>query len=673
MEPPPRWGPHSVPSLTIVSADPAVRGSQVGWNLMAHQSLYRRYRPRRFVDVRGQDHVIKALRNAVAQGSEGHAYLFSGPRGTGKTSTARILAKALNCPNLADGEPCGECESCLSIEHGNSYDLFELDAASNNGVDAMRELISRTVVGSPGRTKVYILDEVHMLSPAASNALLKTLEEPPDHVCFVLATTDPQKVLATIRSRTQHFEFSLLSAQELTEYVRWIREDAALAVDDAALDHVVRQGRGSARDTLSALDMVVAAGGIDDRAESIDEILDALVDRDTARVMIAVANAVAQGREPRVLVEQLLVSLRDAFLASVHAQLDHLSDSDQKRMLATASALGTATITRSLESLGAAAVDMRQAADPRVPLEVALIRLTTPAADQSLDALVERVEDLERRLTRLTPSLQPGAGAASAQAPAESVRSAEQRHVEQHRSEGRPEAASAPAEPGRSSAPAGPAAIRAHLAAERPRSGPPPAPPAPPAPPPRSAPRSPVAPLQAVTPAAVPSEVPQETPAGSGAASAPPPGTLSPADVERALTESVIPTLGGMAKSLYSGGRVVGEVDGVFVFALDADVPERMLGRAEAARPDAEAALSARLGRPVTLRLTIGAAPAPALAAQPSVAPPGTTPEPPPPDVPDESEHIDLSELVDATEVPTTGLDKLVEAFPGAEVMEQES
>ena len=171
---------------------------------MAHQSLYRRYRPKRFAELRGQDHVSRALRNALTSETVGHAYLFSGPRGTGKTTTARLLAKALNCTNLQDGEPCGVCESCVAMEAGSSYDLFELDAASNNRVETMRDLVSSAAVGSPGRRKVYILDEVHMLSSGAANTLLKTLEEPPDHVVFVLATTGPEKVLPTIRSRTQH-------------------------------------------------------------------------------------------------------------------------------------------------------------------------------------------------------------------------------------------------------------------------------------------------------------------------------------------------------------------------------------------------------------------------------------------------------------------------------------
>src|SRR5213080_902295 len=188
-----------------------------------YQSLYRRYRPQRFSEVRGQDHVTRALGNAVRDGRVAHAYLFSGPRGTGKTSTARILAKVLNCPNQRDGEPCGTCDSCVQVA---SFDVHELDAASNNGVEAMLDLVARAALGTPGRWKVYIVDEVHMLSTAASNALLKTLEEPPGHVIFVLATTDPQKVLPTIRSRTQHFEFRLLAPDVLAGLVRQVNEKA---------------------------------------------------------------------------------------------------------------------------------------------------------------------------------------------------------------------------------------------------------------------------------------------------------------------------------------------------------------------------------------------------------------------------------------------------------------
>ena len=361
---------------------------------MAHQSLYRRYRPRRFDEVRGQDHVTSALLNAVRNGSEGHAYLFSGPRGTGKTSTARILAKALNCENLQGGEPCCDCTPCIDMEAGRSFDLFELDAASNNGVDAVRDLIERTAVGSPGRTKVYILDEVHMLSPGASNALLKTLEEPPEHVRFVLATTDPQKVLPTIRSRTQHFEFQLLSAAELESQVRHVIADAQLDVDDAAVAWVVQKGRGSSRDTLSALDQVVAAGGVVTRAEPVEQLYEALCARDAGAAVLAVADALAQGHDPRVLGAAFLDSLRDAFLVSLDVDVPHLMDRDREQFSRWAAALGTASLTRAMETVGSALVDMRNAADPRVPLEVALVRLTT-ATDDSVAGLIERIEALE--------------------------------------------------------------------------------------------------------------------------------------------------------------------------------------------------------------------------------------------------------------------------------------
>jgi len=382
---------------------------------VAHQSLYRRYRPRRFVEVRGQEHVVRALRNSVRTGTEGHAYLFSGPRGTGKTSTARILAKALNCEDLHDGEPCCECSSCVEMEAGRSFDLFELDAASNNGVDSIRDLVERAAVASPGRTKMYILDEVHMLTAGASNALLKTLEEPPEHVCFVLATTDPQKVLPTIRSRTQHYDFQLLSAAELTDYVRWIAADAPLDVDDESVAYVVREGHGSARDTLSALDQVVAAGGVITRDLPVDQLLGAIAAGDSGAAVLAVSDALALGHDPRVLAESFLAELRDAFLLSLGVEVTHLVDADAERLGEWARTLGTPVLTRAVEAVGSALVDMRQAADPRVPLDVAMVRLCVGAptaggaagpapagrgsGDEAVVAdLVRRVEALERAL-----------------------------------------------------------------------------------------------------------------------------------------------------------------------------------------------------------------------------------------------------------------------------------
>src|SRR5438067_10370191 len=271
-------GPSRVPQSSLAAAPNGghrwERG-RVESGPLAYQSLYRRYRPQRFSELRGQDHVSRTLRNAVRENRVAHAYLLSGPRGTGKTSSARILAKALNCAQPNDGEPCGECESCVGVTNGTSLDVHELDAASNNGVEAMRDLVARAALGTPGRWKVYIVDEVHMLSAAASNALLKTLEEPPGPVVFVLATTDPQKVLPTIRSRTQHFEFRLLQGEVLAALVSDVTESAGLTVPSGALDLVVRRGNGSARDALSVLDQVAALGDVsEDGIDRVDELLE---------------------------------------------------------------------------------------------------------------------------------------------------------------------------------------------------------------------------------------------------------------------------------------------------------------------------------------------------------------------------------------------------------------
>ncbi|MCP3934790.1 MAG: DNA polymerase III subunit gamma/tau [Actinomycetia bacterium] len=364
-----------------------------------YQSLYRRFRPQRFDEVIGQDHLVAALRNAVRDDRVGHAYLFSGPRGTGKTSTARILAKALNCENIgADGEPCCSCQACRAIEVGNSMDLYELDAASNRGIDDVKELVRSVAMGTPGRRKVYILDEVHMLTKEASNALLKTLEEPPGHVVFVLATTDPQKVLATIRSRTQHVELSLIGSTNMSDHVREIAAKAGLNVGDEIVDHVVLRGGGSARDTLSALDQVVSAGGIADDHIPVDALVDSLGAADSGAALQAVAQAVSNGSDPRELVESLTRHLRDMFLVKQGAAPAELPASNVEHLVEQANRLGAGLIVRSLETLGTALVDARQAADPRLVVEVALVKLTAPRLGSSIDALTARVEQLEAAL-----------------------------------------------------------------------------------------------------------------------------------------------------------------------------------------------------------------------------------------------------------------------------------
>ena len=700
---------------------------------MAHQSLYRRYRPRRFDEVRGQDHVTAALRNAMRNGTEGHAYLFSGPRGTGKTSTARILAKALNCENLQNGEPCCECTPCVDMEAGRSFDIFEMDAASNRKIEDVRQLIERTSVGSPGRTKVYILDEVHMLTTEASNALLKTLEEPPDHVRFVLATTDPQKVLPTIRSRTQHFEFQLLSAEELERQVRWIVADADLDVDDEAIAWVVQKGRGSSRDTLSALDQVAAAGGVVTRAEPVEQLYQALASRDPGRAVATIADALAQGHDPRVLGSAFLDSLRDAFLVSLGVEVPHLVDHDRQRLERWAGELGTPTLTRSMEALGSALVDMRQAADPRVPLEVALVRLTAPDAG-STAGLLERIERLEKALASGVPMQSAPPAQSSGEAGGSGEVAAPGRATASGRADSSTQepvgAAPSRGESTAASSGSGPAMARAELARRRAareggdgdapteaprrrseRGDPPPVPGAPtPGP---GAPgtggrasrapgvRAPVArgdvaadeavdspgaggPAAGSPPASTQSPVP---PSAAASASVPSPmpaqvqaqpsdvamsGQSGALDVARltAALDAVLPGLRAPAKAACQDGSFVSADAGAAVFELGMGVPQR---HAERFRPDIQAALSEHIGAPVALEFV------PAGGATGDVA--SSVRQPPgqraggggdSPEDPDDVLEIDITELEDADDVAETGIDRLTRAFPGAVVVDED-
>ena len=362
---------------------------------MATQSLYRRYRPRRFGELKGQAHVVRALRNAVANDRGGQAYMFSGPRGTGKTSAARILAKVLNCLNPDKGEPCCECESCVAIERGTSFDVLELDAASNNGVDNIRELIERAAMGNPGRHRVFILDEVHMLSAGAEAALLKTLEEPPPHVVFVLATTDPQKVSETIRSRTQHLQFRLLPAKELEEHVRFVVQDAKLDVSPEAIRQAVEQGGGSPRDTLSALELIAVGGGQAEVFVRPEDVIESLINRDAASVLSQVGAAMQRGHDPRALTEQIVRFLREMFLSAMSPQLVQLSEEHAKVAAEMTSRYGIASVVRAIEVLGEALLDIRRAPDPRLVLEVTLVRLASSTMGNDAASLLARVEKLE--------------------------------------------------------------------------------------------------------------------------------------------------------------------------------------------------------------------------------------------------------------------------------------
>jgi DNA polymerase-3 subunit gamma/tau len=395
---------------------------------VAYQSLYRKYRPQRFSDLVGQEHVATALRNAVRDHRVSHAYLFSGPRGTGKTTTARILAKALNCTNLgADGDPCGVCASCVAIADGTSLDVIEVDAASRSRVEEMRDLLERVAyLSAGGAKKVYILDEVHMLSASAEAALLKTLEESPEHVVFVLATTDPLKVAPTIRSRTQHYEFTLYSAEQIQGHLAYVCAQEGVAADPEALGIIARAAGGSMRDSLSLLDQAIAHGELEVEAvarllggsafSGRVTVLQSVVDDDVAGALVGLSELLEHGHEPRRLAEDLLVTARDAFLlvaASGRVRVD-APDDELARLRALGDEAGPARLVRVIETLGQAVVDMRgaDAADPRLVLEVALVRLARRDAGPPLQALTERVERLERSAPSAAGSAPPSAPAA---------------------------------------------------------------------------------------------------------------------------------------------------------------------------------------------------------------------------------------------------------------------
>lgn len=624
----------------------------------AYQSLYRRYRSRRFSELLGQDHVVRALRTAVAGDRVGHAYLFSGPRGTGKTSTARILAKVLNCEKPDGGEPCGVCPNCIAVEEGRIVDwLLELDAASNNGVANIRELIERIPLGTSGNRKVVILDEVHMLSTGAANALLKSLEEPPSHVVFILATTDPQKVLSTIRSRTQHFEFHLLPADVLSAHVRHVIADAGLALGDDAVDHVVRMGGGSARDTLSALDQVSAMGGVVEQAQPVEAILTALRAHDAGGVLVAVADATDAGRDPRALGEVLIGRLRDAFLAVMGAPDRHLPGPDLEQAAALGADLGAAGLTRALEVLGEALVELAKKPDPRIVLEVALVRLCRPDADRSLDALMDRVERLERALAEGGASSAPAATVApppsAAAGTPPGARSGPADSARAELAKAAPDAGGT-ARPARARVTKATSATTAPRATIAPSSAAAPGPPPAQAAPPRSEPAPTPAPASRPTPAAA-KAAPAAAPTGGGA-------LPTREELTLAWGDAVLDLLTRGTRAIFSTGRFVESAGKAAVFAL-ANAPTR--DHCEKKRPEVEAALASHFGRPVPLRLVtdseVGAGSIPA-----AVAPVATP-------VSVDEEVVDVGDVADLEDAPPegSGAQRLTEAFPGAELVDE--
>ena len=382
-------------------------------------ALYRRYRPDTFADVIGQEHVTEPLQRALTNNRVNHAYLFSGPRGCGKTTSARILARALNCERGPRAEPCGECQSCRDLARGGSgsIDVIEIDAASHGGVDDARDLRERAFF-SPvsSRYKIYIVDEAHMVTTAGFNALLKLVEEPPPHVKFIFATTEPDKVISTIRSRTHHYPFRLVPPRLLTEYLAKLCDAEGIAVEAAVLPLVVRAGGGSVRDSLSVLDQLL--GGANEAGVSyrqaaallgytpdslLDEFVDAFAAGDAGGVFACVDKVIEVGQDPRRFAEDLLRRLRDLLIVAavpdaLTSGLVDVAPDQAERLSSQAASLGAGELTRAAEVIATGLTEMRGTTAPRLHLELMCARVLLPGADVDDRGLHARLDRLERRI-----------------------------------------------------------------------------------------------------------------------------------------------------------------------------------------------------------------------------------------------------------------------------------
>lgn len=384
---------------------------------MGYLALYRKWRPNTFDDVIGQDHIVQTLKNQINAGRLGHAYLFCGTRGTGKTSTAKIFAKALNCENIQNGEPCNACEACEAANKGQGINVIEIDAASNNSVDNIRE-IREEVKYTPttGRYKVYIIDEVHMLSVGAFNALLKTLEEPPAHVIFILATTEPHKILPTILSRCQRYDFKRISVQDIARQLSIYMREEDIQVEDQAIQYIATLADGAMRDALSILDQCIAF--YLDQAITMEKVLellgavdqgvyfdmtDHLMAKDSQKAIALIDQMMADGRDLNQFVMHFIKHLRNLLVMQStggQGNILDISEDQIQHLTSQAESISFPDLTRFISQLSALESSMKYATQKRILLEVQLIKMCQVETDQSLDGIMARITQLEEKLKK---------------------------------------------------------------------------------------------------------------------------------------------------------------------------------------------------------------------------------------------------------------------------------
>lgn len=398
---------------------------------MSYTALYRKWRPTSFEEVRGQDHIVKTLKNQINSGRIGHAYLFCGTRGTGKTSIAKIFARAVNCEHPVDGSPCGECSMCRQIAEGASLNVVEIDAASNNGVENIRDI--REQVQYPptdGRYRVYIIDEVHMLSIGAFNALLKTLEEPPSYVIFILATTEVHKIPITILSRCQRYDFKRISIDTIAGRLAELTQAEQIDVDDRALRYVARAADGSMRDALSLLDQCVAfhfgekltydnvlevLGAVDNRVFS--KLFQAVLASDTKACIREIEEMIIQGRDLSQLVNDFVWYMRNLLIAKTTDEPGDMLDMSEENLAVLkeeAGGVDTETLMRYIRIFSELSGQLRYASQKRILVEIAFIKLTTPSMEQNLDSILQRITLLEQKMQEMPDNLQKLASLAPA-------------------------------------------------------------------------------------------------------------------------------------------------------------------------------------------------------------------------------------------------------------------